>query len=228
MTMVTIALAGLALSAGVLGFLNPCSFALLPAYLSYFLGRGEKGSDEASTARKTLRGAGLGLAATLGFASVFGGIGVIVSFLGSQVRLYIPFLLLMVGPSLIALGAAWLAGTSFLSFTHLGSVEMPRGSVFLFGAAYGLGSLACVFPVFLMVVLTAMSTGGVLSGLSVFALYIAGMGGMMVAVSAAVSLSKEFLVEKFGKARRYVKRAAGVILIAAGIYLIYYWHSTFA
>lgn len=226
--MVTVALAGLALSAGVVGFLNPCSFALLPAYLSYFLGRSEKGSEGASAVRKTLHGVGLGLAATLGFASIFGGIGVIVSFLGSQVRPYIPSLLLAVSPFFIALGVTWLAGASFLSLSRFGSVEMPRGSVFLFGAAYGLGSLACVFPVFLMVVLTAVSTGGVLSGLSVFALYITGMGGMMVVVSVAISLSREFLIEKFGKARRYVKRAAGGILIVAGIYLIHYWYVTFA
>ncbi|KXB03709.1 hypothetical protein AKJ45_00850 [candidate division MSBL1 archaeon SCGC-AAA261F19] len=222
------ALLSLAFSAGVVAFVNPCSFALLPAYLSYFLGKGEEDLESTSALRGILRGAKCGILATLGFAAVFGSIGILISFAGSRVRPFLPQILLIVAPILVILGVLWLFDKSDLYLSKLsGRIELSRSSFFLFAAAYALSSLACVFPVFLMIVFTALSTGGFFSGLSVFLVYTLGMGLMIMLVTISVAFSKEFLIRSFRGAMKYVRRIAGFILIVAGIYLVYYWSVTF-
>ncbi|KXA91890.1 hypothetical protein AKJ63_00555 [candidate division MSBL1 archaeon SCGC-AAA259D18] len=222
--MVDIGLLSLAFSAGAVAFFNPCSFALLPAYLSFSLG--SSGSNPKRGLRTALEGVKLGGLAVSGLASVFGGIGVLVSLLGSQIGPYLSHFLLGVGPALIAVGALWLVGVEVPPPDFLaGTLDPGRSSFFLFGVAYGLGSLSCVFPVFLMVVFSALGAGGFASAMTVFLAYIIGMGAMMIAASVVMALSREALVEKFRAATRYVKGVSGVILIAAGFYLIYYWFS---
>lgn len=219
---------GLAFSAGIVAFVNPCAFALLPAYLSYFLGKSKDNSESGETLGNAVQGLKYGLAATLGFATVLGGIGVLVSIIGSQIKPYLPPFLLVVAPVLIVLGILWLLNKSELSsHKFLPNVKLPRSSFFLFGAAYALSSITCLFPVFLMIVLTAISSGGFFSGLSVFLVYTLGMSAMMILASITVALSKELLINNFKAITKYVKRIAGVILIAAGIYLLYYWTVSF-
>lgn len=219
---------GLAFSAGIVAFINPCAFALLPAYLSYFLGKSKENPRSGETLENAIQGFKYGLEATLGFVTILGSIGIFVSILGSQIKPYLPPFLLVVAPILIVLGVLWLLNKSGLS-THkfLPNVNLPRSSFFLFGAAYALSSITCLFPVFLMIVLTAISSGGFFSGLSVFLVYTLGMSTMMILASIAVSLSKELLIDNFRSLTKYVKRIAGVILIAAGIYLLYYWAVSF-
>ncbi|MFB6217102.1 MAG: cytochrome c biogenesis CcdA family protein [Candidatus Aenigmatarchaeota archaeon] len=213
----------LAFTAGLFAFFNPCTFALLPAYLSFFMGGKEERSDYQSTGKSLYRGAKLGGLATLGFVAVFGGIGIIVNLISSQIRSYLSLAMLAIGPIFIILGSFWLMDEPVLSLSNL-NVELSRSSLFLFGATYALGSLACVFPVFLMVVVSAISTGGILSGLAVFIAYILGMGSLMISVTVSASFSKKVLLNRFSKVIPYVHRISGVLLIIAGIYLvIYYW-----
>lgn len=69
--MVDTVLMQLAFSAGVVTFFSPCSYALLPAYISYYLGRVSGEERNISSLRGALKGVGVGTAATLGFLSVF-------------------------------------------------------------------------------------------------------------------------------------------------------------
>ncbi len=216
---------GLAFSAGILAFLNPCSFALLPAYLSYFLGR--ETEEPKNTLSSILRGVKYGSVATLGFIVVFSGIGSVVSIFGSQIREFLPLVLLFISPVLVILGLLWVFDKGDLYLSQFSFELKSNSSFFLFGSAYAFSSLACVFPVFLMVVFSAMSTGGFGSGLLVFLSYTFGMGLMMVIISVAVALSKDVLIENVTKARKYVKKISGIVLLIAGFYLIYYWYVTF-
>jgi cytochrome c biogenesis protein CcdA len=65
----------LALAAGLVAAVNPCGFALLPAYLSFLVG--ESGADEGSRLTAVARALGLTAAMTLGFVAVFGGFGLL-------------------------------------------------------------------------------------------------------------------------------------------------------
>ncbi len=66
----------LAFIAGTVATVNPCGFALLPAYLSYFLGLGDDRRGSGESANPVLRALAVSAAVTLGFVVVFGVMGV--------------------------------------------------------------------------------------------------------------------------------------------------------
>lgn len=225
---IDIALMGLAFSAGIVAFFNPCSYALLPAYISYYLGKHDDEKKTESILKRGLEGVGAGIEVTLGFLSVFVIIGVLISFVSSKIGAYLSWLIPGVGIALIILGGLWLLDIP-LSFPH--AFEAPkRGkpvSFYLFGIVYALGSAACVLPIFLMVTLSALTTSGFLSGLLVFLSYALGMGIMMVGVAIAVALSKNVLLKHLQEIMIYVRKVGALILVATGIYLIYFWRTAF-
>lgn len=220
-------LAGLAFSAGIIAFFNPCSYAMLPAYISYVLGR-ETERRRKPAINSALEGASFGAAATLGFLSVFIAVGAVVSFVGEGIRPFYPWVLVGIGAILITLGALWLTGTPlYLHFAPRGRLKAAHISFYIFGIVYALAAIACVLPVFLMIVFSALSAGGFLSGLLIFLIYALGMGVMMIVVSMAVVLSKELLLRRFRSLMPYVHKVSAVILILAGIYILIYWYTTF-
>lgn len=221
-------LAGLAFSAGVAAFFNPCSYAMLPAYVSYYLGRGGKREKTKSALRRGLEGAGFGSAATLGFLSVFLIVGALVSWVGEGIKPYFPWLSAVVGIVLVSMGLLWSANIPLPSLPTLKApLKTAHLSFYLFGVAYAFAAVSCVLPVFLMILLSALATGGFASGILIFIVYALGMGVMMITVAVAVALSKELLLRRFRSALPYVKKVSAAILIAAGAYLIYFWCTTF-
>ncbi len=219
--MVDIGFLTAAFSAGIVSFFNPCSFALLPAYLSYFLGREE---EDISRTNSLLRGLKFGGLASAGFVTFFGGIGVGVALVGSQIKNIFTQLLPLIGLVLVILGIFWVLGRQVLYMEKLSNaVSFSRSSFFLFGIAYGLSSLACVFPVFLMLTFTSIEAGGILSGFSVFLVFSIAMSIMLVSVSLAVSLSKYYILEKLKGVEKYVTKISGLILIGVGLYFIFYY-----
>ena len=67
--MVEIALASLAFSAGLVSFVNPCGFALLPVYFTYYFKN--ENLEKSSFFRRLFFGLLMGLTVSLGFAVVF-------------------------------------------------------------------------------------------------------------------------------------------------------------
>jgi len=89
----------------------------------------------------------------------------------------------------------------------------------VYGVGYGLASLACTLPIFLIVVGAAFVQGTVLGGLALFLAYGAGMGAIVVAVTLGAALLKGIVARFLRMALPYVQRASGVLLILAGTYL---------
>lgn len=75
----------LALGAGMLAAVNPCGFALLPAYLSLLV-LGDNIRRRRAAVRRVL---GLTAAMTLGFVAVFGVFGLVISPIASGVQRYL-------------------------------------------------------------------------------------------------------------------------------------------
>src|SRR5690349_17957558 len=91
---------------------NPCGFAMLPAYLSFFLGVEH---ERASVARALVVGA----VVTAGFAATFALVGLVVTRLTSRVYSVAPWVSLVIGALLVLFGVALLAGLDL-------SVRLPR------------------------------------------------------------------------------------------------------
>lgn len=216
--MVDLALLSLAFGAGLVTFFNPCAYAMLPAYVAYYLGRHGAGP----LSEGILKGAGAGAAVSLGFVAVFLAMGTLVSLAGAQIGPFLPWAAITIGAILIALGFLWLAGVR-LSFSISPPAPLKGGplSFFIFGVGYAIASAACALPVFLMVVFAAVSSGGLLSGLLIFLAYSLGMVVLMVPLAMAVAASKDLALRRFERVVPYVRKIGAAILIIAGAYLIY-------
>lgn len=70
---------GYAFGAGMVSAVNPCGFALLPVYLTLYLGAEDSEFRHQSLVRRMLKAVWIALVVTSGFALLFGLVGAIVA-----------------------------------------------------------------------------------------------------------------------------------------------------
>jgi cytochrome c biogenesis protein CcdA len=150
---------GYAFGAGVVSTVNPCGFAMLPAYLALYLGTGKADFYERAALARSGRAVWIAAVMTAGFVLLFGTIGTVVSVGGRLVIAAMPWLGLLVGAALLGCGLWMLTGRSLSAGVfnrlagHIGDPrEVSARGFFLFGIAFGAASLSCTLPIFLTVV----------------------------------------------------------------------------
>jgi hypothetical protein len=92
-----------------------------------------------------------------------------------------------------------------------------------FGVGYGVASLSCTLPVFLVAVTGQLASRSLLEGLAVFAAYGAGMAVMLLSVTIVLALGKQGLVNRLRASARHINRISGAILVAAGAFIVWFW-----
>jgi cytochrome c biogenesis protein CcdA len=194
---------------------------MLPAYLSFFIGADDTASDRAgSRIPRALRAA---TAVSLGFMAVFSVLGVPLRAGVTTIYRVMPWLTIAVGIALVGVGVAMLLGvkvTVALPRLDRGGRDRRFGSMVLFGVSYAIASLSCTIPLFLSVV--ANRPGPAASVLTVVA-YGLGMSTVLVALTLALALARESMVRKVRALLPHVQRISGALLVAVGLYLVYYW-----
>ncbi len=225
---------GYAFGAGMVSAVNPCGFAMLPVYLTLYLGAEDESFQESSWVFRLLKASWITLVVTAGFGLLFGVVGVLVSAGGAFLMGVMPWVAIVVGIFLILLGGWILFGNHFsinFMLSLAGKIGDPRKmtvkSFFLFGVAFGATSLSCTLPIFLMVVGGSLTAGNFLSGLLQFFAYILGMGFVLLILTLGIAFVKEGVV--VGVLRKLIpaiQKIAALLLIVAGAYIIYYWFSS--
>ncbi|CAN5823671.1 hypothetical protein BH23ACT1_BH23ACT1_03840 [soil metagenome] len=211
-----------AFSAGLVATVNPCGFPMLPAYLSYFIGLDD---DEVDGGGRVPRALAAAAAVSLGFLAVFVALGIPINAGMSWIYRAMPCFTLVVWAALFVLGAAMLAGrklTFALPRFEQGGESRRFGSMVLFGVSYAVASLSCTLPVFLIVVAGTTERVNAASGLLAFLAYGLGMSLVLMVLSLALALARESMVRRLRQALRYADRAAGVLLVLVGAYLVFY------
>ncbi len=223
---------GLAFGAGMVAAVNPCGFAMLPAYLSLYLGANEEDFAKRSSLMRLLSALLVGATVSSGFVLLFAASGLAISAGGSALLALMPALGTVIGAALILIGLWMLAGRTLYTgvFERLASRVGDPGAVsmrgfFLFGLAYGAASLSCTLPVFLAVIGSSLATGGVLAGAGQFLGFGLGMAAVLMVLTLALAFFKQGLVKWLRRAVPYVQLASAVLLVLAGAYIIYYWSS---
>lgn len=210
----------LALAAGSVAAFNPCGFALLPSYLTLLVA-----APGAGGVRRALR---LSAAMTAGFVTVFGAFGLLLSVLTASVQEYLPWVTVVVGAALVALGA-WLASGRELLLRlprlRTGELSGSLAGLYGYGLSYAVASLSCTIAPFLAVTGLVSGGTGVAAGLAAFAAYGVGMGLVVGLLSMLVALAHGAAVARTRRILPHVSRASGVLLVAAGLYVAYYgWY----
>ncbi|MFN8050080.1 MAG: cytochrome c biogenesis CcdA family protein [Acidimicrobiales bacterium] len=218
-----------AFSTGMLAAINPCGFALLPAYLSYYLGLEGVDPAEAAAARNPLPRALLVSAAmTAGFVLVFGIIGAAWSAVADVVGQRLPWVIVGLGIVIAILGIAMVAG--FVPVVKLPKLATTSGSqsawsAFVFGISYGVASLSCTIPLFLAAVTTTFGRSGTFTGLTTLVAYALGMGAIICVLTIAVGFARQGIVRRMRNLLPYMGRISGCLLIVSGLVATYYgWY----
>jgi cytochrome c-type biogenesis protein len=213
----------IALTAGGLAVVNPCAFPLLPAFLSFYLGTDEERLPAAST--RAIQGLLVGALVAAGFLTVFAAVGLPLSLGLSAIADAVPWLGLATGAVLACAGALALVGVS---------VRMPfvvrlrprarrtrnAGAMFVFGVGYGAASLGCTLPIFLALVGASLGA----AKLTIFTAYAAGMMLVLMALAVAVAFTRQGIARFLRRLLPHIGRLAGLLLLASGGYLVYYWY----
>ena len=156
---------------GIITFISPCLLPMLPIYISYFAGGGER------TTRKTLTNA---FGFVLGFSVVFVAMGALAGTLGSFLTRYQTWV------NLIGGGIVILFGLSHMGFLQLNLFKGSGRSVdkdnmgfwqaLVFGIVFSLGWTPCVGAFLGSALMLASQQGHVLEGMGMLLCYSLGLG----------------------------------------------------
>jgi len=210
----------LALVAGAVAAVNPCGFALLPAYLAVLV-TADDGGGRAAVVRAVRFAAGM----TVGFVAVFGLFGAVVAPLALAVERYLPYVTVVVGAVLVAMGLLVLSGRSLPAPRLAGRGRAPSQgwlSQVSYGVTFALASLSCTVGPFLAVTSTALREGSVPGVVLTFVAYAVGMGAVVLVVALAAATARASVVARVRQAGPYVARVGGVLLLVAGCYVTWY------
>jgi cytochrome c-type biogenesis protein len=215
----------LAFAAGMLATVNPCGFAMLPAYLGYFLGLEGQDSDVQASVSRSLR---VGLSVSAGFLLVFSLVGLAIYHLSASVYEWVPWATIVIGTVLVGLGIAMVRGFEpVLRLPRLdrGGRTRDDRSMFVFGISYAVASISCALPLFTGAVAGTFRRENLASSLAVFAAYSLGMTLVLLALTVTMGMARQSLVRWLRKALPYVTRVSGALLVVAGAYLAHYgWY----
>jgi cytochrome c-type biogenesis protein len=222
-TLSLLAVTGFAFAAGTLSFFAPCSVAIFPSYMGYYI------SETGDTTR--LRAVRYGLTASLGMILFYGILGITVSSIGGLasvrtiLKVGIPAMAVILG----VIGLHFLLGNTVnarILAESGGKFIRKKGNtsrnLFLFGFGYSMSSIACIFPVFLLLIVYPFISGNVALGVTAFLAFAVGKSVMMVAGTVLTSASKAQLLTSGGVNFDYVKQGSGLLLILVAGYLVYY------
>ena len=213
------------LAAGLIAAFNPCGFAMLPAYLSYFLGLESDNDDNREVG--ILNGLKVSLTLSLGFVFVFAIIGILTNTIISEASIekQAGYITLGIGITLVLLGVAMVAG--YHPVLNIPSIQMGTSnrqlpSIFLFGISYAFVSIGCSAPIFFLTVGGSFSRDGIVNGSAVFISYALGMSIVITVLTIGISIARSSITEKYKSIMKYLNPISGIFLSISGFFLSAY------
>ncbi|MCR6110242.1 cytochrome c biogenesis protein CcdA [Bacillus sp. A301a_S52] len=210
----------IALFAGVVSFLSPCVFPLVPAYIAQLTG-GSINHHEIVADRKLILSRSIGF--IIGFTSIFLVLGATSSLFG-QLFLQNQVLLQQLGGIIIVLFGLQLTG--IFSFNFLmnekkllkPSKSASFGRSILFGLVFAAGWSPCIGLVLGSIIALASQSTNTLGGMLLLLFYSVGIGLPFLLVALIYSKS----INKIRNINRYlplIQKTSGFIMILLGVML---------
>lgn len=196
---------------GIITFISPCLLPMLPIYISYFAGGGERST------KKTLTGA---LGFVLGFTVVFTAMGALAGTLGSFLREHQMIVNLISGLIVILFGLNFLGVVKLNLFggsrTAFNTDNMGFLSAMLFGVIFSLGWTPCVGAFLGSALLLASQQGSVFAGTMMLLAYSLGLGVPFI-LSAVLIDNLKTTFDWIKRNYSVINTISGMILVVIGI-----------
>ena len=219
---------GFAFGAGMIAVVNPCGFGMLPAWVGLYLAS-RKGKYQ-SPVRTVLHSFQVGFMITLGFICLFGISGLVIGVGFRSIIEWFPWLGFTVGLLLIYLAS--LMANGYLAYSSIPQrISGVIGSTnnrnitgyFVFGISYGIASLSCTLPIFLVVVATSLAASGIKESVTQFLWYALGMGFVIFILTLSLSAMNTLLINVSRRIQPWISWVSPVLLYSSGLYIIFYW-----
>lgn len=196
---------------GIITFISPCLLPMLPIYISYFAGGGERST------RKTLKGA---LGFVLGFTVVFVAMGALAGTIGSLLKRYQVIVNIVSGLVVIFFGLNFVGVLKVKLFrgskANIGDGELGFFSAVLFGIIFSLGWTPCVGAFLGSALMLASQQGQMMTGMLMLLCYSFGLGIPFV-LSALLIDKLKSTFDFIKKNYRVINLVSGCLLILIGI-----------
>lgn len=196
---------------GIITFISPCLLPMLPIYISYFAGGGER------SIRKTVRGA---LGFITGFTIVFVSMGALAGTVGSFLREYQTAVNIISGLVVIFFGLNFLGVLKLNLFRgsqrSVDTSNMGFISALVFGVIFSLGWTPCVGAFLGSALMLASQQGHVLEGMMMLLAYSLGLGIPFLLSAVLI----DYLKSAFNwikKNYKIINGISGILLILIGI-----------
>ena len=206
--------------AGLSAFFAPCSIALIPAYVGYYV---KEETGKGNKIQQLLFGLKAGSFASLGLISVYIVFGILLTLFGRIIAPVFPWIELGTGTLLLFMGSSTLLGYEFAIKPPVVFQVNTNGlkRFYFFGVAYAFGALGCTLPIFLLVIFQSLAQKGIFGGVVNFTVYALAMSSLMIVFSLISSLSKNVINRFLAKYMGLIQKSSGTLILLAGIYLIY-------
>ena len=199
---------------GIVTFISPCLLPMLPIYISYFAGGGER------TTGKTLKGA---LGFVTGFTLVFVALGALAGTLGSFLRQHQTAVNIVSGLIVVIFGLSFLGLFKLNIFKgSQRSVEtrnMGFFSAVLFGMIFSIGWTPCVGAFLGSALILASQQGHVVEGMLMLLAYSLGLGIPFILSAVLI----DYLKSAFNWIKKHytiINAVSGVLLIVIGVLMM--------
>ena len=196
---------------GIVTFISPCLLPMLPIYISYFAGGGDR------TTGKTLRCA---FGFVLGFTAVFVAMGALAGTVGSFLVRYQTIVNIVLGAVVIFFGLNYLGVLNLNLFRgmrgEVKTADMNFLSAFVFGVVFSVGWTPCVGVFLGSALMLASQQGSALVGTLMLLSYSAGLGVPFLVSAVLIDQLKgtfNFIKRNYA----LVNRICGGLLIAVGV-----------
>ena len=206
--------------AGILTFLAPCTFPLVPAYLGFISGALPGESVER---RKVFLN---GVFYVLGFSLIFVLFGTLAGFLGQSLVPYRIWLTRIGGVFVILFGLVMLNVIRLPFLSREYTLKLPFGlergkpqTSFLLGSAFAFGWTPCVGPVLGSILFLASTSTTALEGAGLLAIFSAGLAVPFLAVAWAWGSATQY-VAWFSRYLWVASLIGGALLIFLGVLLL--------
>ncbi|MBA4694941.1 MAG: hypothetical protein H2066_03715 [Candidatus Poseidoniales archaeon] len=223
---------------GVLVYFSPCAFPILPGYISYYVGLGQREDELIEAGKLESRMPAhwiLGGLAALGQLTFFAIIGVIVLGLGSIINLsgVLHYFALAVAILLIVLGAFMLTGgTAHLlgfvqklvdkySTTEMDDRFTPKRNMYLWGIGYSAASIDCTAAAVIPFIAYLALIGGAATWTGLAGLMLS-VSLLMIAVTTVVGLGQQQFINILRRSTGLIKAIGAWMMMMAGIALTFY------
>ena len=195
---------------GIITFISPCLLPMLPFYVSFFAGGGER------TTRKTVKGA---LGFVLGFTMMFVAMGALAGTIGSFLNQYQMAVNIVSGLIVIFFGLNYMGVFQIKLFKgkrFKKSEDMGFFSNVLFGLVFSVGWTPCVGAFLGSALMLASQRGHMAEGMLMLLLYSLGLGIPFVLCAILIDKLKS-TIDWFKNHYKIINTASGLLLVVIGL-----------